>query len=513
MKRVLICLLVCLFTMVNPIQASGTRGWQEDGRYLDPSTGQVSTGLWKIDGAYYWFDADGQLVKEHPDFKMNEQGQIIETKLKITPVLQTAYPAAGVEIGGQPIGKTGCVPTTLTMLLQSQGKQVGLVSLANQLHEAGYYNAGFEGTPSRVIEWINAHYQTHLVAQSDRNQVIEDLIAGNPGFAVVGQSRYFRYEQGCHAILLCGYRLGQVYVMDPANEANNGWIGIDELYRILDHRVGASWHGSSIFMNETRSFQQTQIRDLHEAELRAGDAPKVGNPSVSLVFQGHLLEEGVDYLVQIKGQQIQVTGKNAWQGELVTSFERIPVQFTSGTYHLVDDVAGDLGEYRIARQLDGSYQMTNLLSSESLAPVTMKVVQNEWQVSDASNRDQVKWAHLHAYEIEIRGPKPNQKTPKGWVKLDKIGWVYLENRQGRTYLKNQQGQALTLHQRFMGQPSFEPIHYGMDQAFVLVKQQQGWTFVSSMDDRYGLSFHQTWQIGRHKQVFVFQQTRQKRVPH
>ena len=136
--------------------------------------------------------------------------------------------------GGYKMGATGCVPTSLSMIISSlSGKEILSTMVADYLYyDTVEFNRGSQGTSGNGVLLASKHFGMTPTALGSVNELTNALKEGHYVSASVQMNKFSPWPFGTsHAIVLKGYSNGNTYVLDPYNAANNGWCPIDALWR------------------------------------------------------------------------------------------------------------------------------------------------------------------------------------------------------------------------------------------------------------------------------------------
>ena len=136
--------------------------------------------------------------------------------------------------GGYKMGATGCVPTSLSMIISSlSGKEILSTMVADYLYyDTVEFNRVSQGTSGNGVLLASKHFGMTPTALGSVNELTNALKEGHYVSASVQMNKFSPWPFGTsHAIVLKGYSNGNTYVLDPYNAANNGWCPIDALWR------------------------------------------------------------------------------------------------------------------------------------------------------------------------------------------------------------------------------------------------------------------------------------------
>ena len=172
-----------------------------------------------------------------------DNGQLIAVDATTTQVSKAVYNTpyysqrdgrwGGRKYGPYSMDATGCVPTTLAMVISGiTGTEVLPTTVADYLynHTNEFNKDGF-GTSSRGIVRAAQHWDLTNETLFTASAVKEVLSQGHHVLGAVGTSIFAHYPV-THELVLKGYDNGKTYVRDPYNAANNGWYPVDYLFGV-----------------------------------------------------------------------------------------------------------------------------------------------------------------------------------------------------------------------------------------------------------------------------------------
>ena len=172
-----------------------------------------------------------------------DNGQLIAVDATTTQVSKAVYNTpyysqrdgrwGGRKYGPYSMDATGCVPTTLAMVISGiTGTEVLPTTVADYLynHTNEFNKDGF-GTSSRGIVRAAQHWDLTTETLFTASAVKEALSQGHHVLGAVGTSIFAHYPV-THELVLKGYDNGKTYVRDPYNAANNGWYPVDYLFGV-----------------------------------------------------------------------------------------------------------------------------------------------------------------------------------------------------------------------------------------------------------------------------------------
>ena len=172
-----------------------------------------------------------------------DNGQLIAVDATTTQVSKAVYNTpyysqrdgrwGGRKYGPYSMDATGCVPTTLAMVISGiTGTEVLPTTVADYLYNyTNEFNKDGFGTSSRGIVRAAQHWDLTTETLFTASAVKEVLSQGHHVLGAVGTSIFAHYPV-THELVLKGYDNGKTYVRDPYNAANNGWYPVDYLFGI-----------------------------------------------------------------------------------------------------------------------------------------------------------------------------------------------------------------------------------------------------------------------------------------
>ena len=172
-----------------------------------------------------------------------DNGQLIAVDAATTQVSKAVYNTpyysqrdgrwGGRKYGPYSMDATGCVPTTLAMVISGiTGTEVLPTTVADYLYNnTNEFNKDGFGTSSRGIVRAAQHWDLTTETLFTASAVKEALSQGHHVLGAVGTSIFAHYPV-THELVLKGYDNGKTYVRDPYNAANNGWYPVDYLFGV-----------------------------------------------------------------------------------------------------------------------------------------------------------------------------------------------------------------------------------------------------------------------------------------
>lgn len=299
-------------------------------KYYD-NLGRRQTGTFKIDKVTYNTDSNGFITKaswEGVSYYCQNDGRW-----------------AWNVVGNYYFGGSGCVPTTVTMIVNTiNGTNYTPNQVGQILHNAGYFNTSSIGTGGESWQFVankfGLSYKNNLNVESAK----QELLKGNMIAAAVGGGKFCPWYGVTHEILLFGLDAqGYTTVYDPYTSSRNGRVHISEVF---NH---PSWD-SSDRKNGGPFFSLGKLRDQNlYLDVSKGNA-HVGNvyytdknvkPEVNLSLKNTALVQGRDYKVVYSNNvklgkgTATIIGINAFTGKLNVSFDIIKDEMVNGTYEII----------------------------------------------------------------------------------------------------------------------------------------------------------------------------------
>ncbi|MFC2678279.1 MAG: C39 family peptidase [Granulicatella sp.] len=202
--------------------------------YLN-SGGSYARSQWA--GNYYLL-ADGKMAKkawvDSEKYYVDGNGKWVEyVKPLNTPWYFQRDSKWGAELlRGITMGVSGCVPTSLSMILNGFGENTTPIEVARwisknteYMNTNGYVGTSAKGSAAALKAW---GYDYKII--NTRGAVKQALVEGKTILACVGQGHFVGAANATHAIVLSGYQDGKTFVRDPENNGNSRWFDIDNLW-------------------------------------------------------------------------------------------------------------------------------------------------------------------------------------------------------------------------------------------------------------------------------------------
>ena len=251
-------------------------------------------------------------------------------------------------VGGYRFGGSGCVPTTVTMIVNTiNGTNYTPYQVGQILHNAGYFNTGSIGTGSESWQFVankfGLSYKNNLNVESAK----QELLKGNMIAAAVGGGKFCPWNGVTHEILLFGLDAqGYTTVYDPYTSSRNGRVHISEVFNHPSWDSGDRKNGGPFFsLGKLRD--QNLYLDVSKGNAHVGKVYYTGKnvePEVNLSVKNTALVQGRDYKVVYSNNvklgkgTATIIGINAFTGTLNVSFDIIKDEMSNGTYEIVSSL-------------------------------------------------------------------------------------------------------------------------------------------------------------------------------
>lgn len=248
-------------------------------------------------------------------------------------------------VGGYRFGGSGCVPTTVTMIVNTiNGTNYTPYQVGQILHNAGYFNTGSIGTGGESWQFVankfGLSYKNNLNVESAK----QELLKGNMIAAAVGGGKFCPWYGVTHEILLFGLDAqGYTTVYDPYTSSRNGHVHISEVFNHPSWDSSDRKNGGPFFsLGKLRD--QNLYLDVSKGTAHVGNVYYTGNnvePEVNLSMKNTALVQGRDYKVVYSNNvnlgkgTATIIGINAFTGELNVSFDIIKDEMSNGTYEII----------------------------------------------------------------------------------------------------------------------------------------------------------------------------------
>ena len=251
-------------------------------------------------------------------------------------------------VGGYRFGGSGCVPTTVTMIVNTiNGTNYTPYQVGQILHNAGYFNTGSIGTGSESWQFVankfGLSYKNNLNVESAK----QELLKGNMIAAAVGGGKFCPWNGVTHEILLFGLDAqGYTTVYDPYTSSRNGRVHISEVFNHPSWDSSDRKNGGPFFsLGKLRD--QNLYLDVSKGNAHVGKVYYTGKnvePEVNLSVKNTALVQGRDYKVVYSNNvklgkgTATIIGINAFTGTLNVSFDIIKDEMSNGTYEIVSSL-------------------------------------------------------------------------------------------------------------------------------------------------------------------------------
>lgn len=251
-------------------------------------------------------------------------------------------------VGNYYFGGSGCVPTTVTMIVNTiNGTNYTPNQVGQILHNAGYFNTSSIGTGGESWQFVankfGLSYKNNLNVESAK----QELLKGNMIAAAVGGGKFCPWNGVTHEILLFGLDAqGYTTVYDPYTSSRNGRVHISEVFNHPSWDSGDKKDGGPFFsLGKLRD--QNLYLDVSKGNAHVGNVYYTGNnvePEVNLSMKNTALVQGRDYKVVYSNNvnlgkgTATIVGINAFTGTLNVSFDIIKDEMSNGTYEIVSSL-------------------------------------------------------------------------------------------------------------------------------------------------------------------------------
>ena len=126
---------------------------------------------------------------------------------------------------------TGCVPTSLSMIISGLKENVTPVQVADYIYDTSMeMNTLFTGTSSLGAVAAIEHWGCNYRVINSKDDLKVALQNGNIVYGAVGHGIFVK-GYSTHAIVLSGYQNGKTLAIDPDNpERTNKWYNVDDIW-------------------------------------------------------------------------------------------------------------------------------------------------------------------------------------------------------------------------------------------------------------------------------------------
>lgn len=306
---------------------------ENSAKYYD-NLGRRQTGTFKIDKVTYNTDSNGFITKaswEGVSYYCQNDGRW-----------------AWDVVGNYYFGGSGCVPTTVTMIVNTiNGTNYTPNQVGQILHNAGYFNTSSIGTGGDSWQFVankfGLSYKSNLNVESAK----QELLKGNMIAAAVGGGKFCPWYGVTHEILLFGLDAqGYTTVYDPYTSSRNGRVHISEVFNHPSWDSGDKKNGGPFFsLGKLRD--QNLYLDVSKENAHVGKVYYTGKnvePEVNLSMKNTALVQGRDYKVVYSNNvnlgkgTATIIGINAFTGKLNISFDIIKDEMSNGTYEIISSL-------------------------------------------------------------------------------------------------------------------------------------------------------------------------------
>lgn len=299
-------------------------------KYYD-NLGRRQTGTFTIDKVTYNTDSNGFITKaswEGVSYYCQNDGRW-----------------AWNVVGNYYFGGSGCVPTTVTMIVNTiNGTNYTPNQVGQILHNAGYFNTSSIGTGSESWQFVANKFGLSYKNNLNVELAKQELLKGNMIAAAVGGGKFCPWNGVTHEILLFGLDAqGYTTVYDPYTSSRNGRVHISEVFNHPSWDSGDRKNGGPFF--SLGKLRDTSLYlDVSKGTAHVGNVYYTGNnvePEVNLSMKNTALVQGRDYKVVYSNNvklgkgTATIIGINAFTGKLSVSFDIIKDEMSNGTYEIV----------------------------------------------------------------------------------------------------------------------------------------------------------------------------------
>lgn len=299
-------------------------------KYYD-NLGRRQTGTFTIDKVTYNTDSNGFITKaswEGVSYYCQNDGRW-----------------AWNVVGNYYFGGSGCVPTTVTMIVNTiNGTNYTPNQVGQILHNAGYFNTSSIGTGSESWQFVANKFGLSYKNNLNVELAKQELLKGNMIAAAVGGGKFCPWNGVTHEILLFGLDAqGYTTVYDPYTSSRNGRVHISEVFNHPSWDSGDKKNGGPFF--SLGKLRDTSLYlDVSKGTAHVGSVYYTGKnvePEVNLSLKNIALVQGRDYKVVYSNNvklgkgTATIVGINAFTGKLNVSFDIIKDEMSNGTYEIV----------------------------------------------------------------------------------------------------------------------------------------------------------------------------------
>lgn len=299
-------------------------------KYYD-NLGRRQTGTFTIDKVTYNTDSNGFITKaswEGVSYYCQNDGRW-----------------AWNVVGNYYFGGSGCVPTTVTMIVNTiNGTNYTPNQVGQILHNAGYFNTGSIGSGSESWQFVANKFGLSYKNNLNVELAKQELLKGNMIAAAVGGGKFCPWNGVTHEILLFGLDAqGYTTVYDPYTSSRNGRVHISEVFNHPSWDSGDKRNGGPFF--SLGKLRDTSLYlDVSKGTAHVGKVYYTGNnvePELNLSMKNTALVQGRDYKVVYSNNvnlgkgTATIIGINAFTGTLNVEFDIVKDEMSNGTYEIV----------------------------------------------------------------------------------------------------------------------------------------------------------------------------------
>lgn len=337
----------------NGIQSVGEK--QANGYWYNfKEDGSLSVGFVNIGNSVKYYDnlgrrMNGSFTVDKVTYQTDGNGFITKASWNgVSYFCQNDGRWAWNTVGGYRFGGSGCVPTTVTMIVNTiNGTNYTPYQVGQILHNAGYFNTGSIGTGGESWQFVankfGLSYKNNLNVESAK----QELLKGNMIAAAVGGGKFCPWNGVTHEILLFGLDAqGYTTAYDPYTSSRNGRVHISEVFNHPSWDSGDRKNGGPFFsLGKLRD--QNLYLDVSKGNAHVGKVYYTGKnvePEVNLSVKNTALVQGRDYKVVYSNNvklgkgTATIIGINAFTGTLNVSFDIIKDEMSNGTYEIVSSL-------------------------------------------------------------------------------------------------------------------------------------------------------------------------------
>lgn len=196
-----------------------------------------------LDGTAYRFDEEGNVKTDsfeagNAKFLTDSTGSINSVEIKdLTFYMQTDLRWGPVKFYNCSFAGLGCVPTTMTIIINTFGKtNKNPLQIGRQLEAKGYLNGNFAtsywqpiGTVQDAIPWLATQYGLRC-RDLDTQEEMEAFLKSGGLIAISMGAGIFTNGDFSHEVLVFGYDHGKVNVHDPLEARNSGVYSLSTIF-------------------------------------------------------------------------------------------------------------------------------------------------------------------------------------------------------------------------------------------------------------------------------------------